>query len=276
MDEEYDVGVIGIGNAGGALAKGLARKGCRVIGSRRNVVNVDGVATTTDNISLVESSSVVVIAVIQDALAAVCAEIKDYVGDKLVVSLVAGVSTDLLSELLGTTRVARVMTGLHFEDGIAHTSFCTADGCSASDRWLLRNLLEAGGKVVEVKESKEDAHTSAAGCGVGEVAYIAAKLYEAYLNLGFDDNDALDITVSNLKGAARLIEKRGSAKAVAEKVASGKGATRRAIDILDSHNLAGIIAESVLGAEKRSSELSALVRKDVGTRGAKRAMATAQ
>ena len=259
MDDCFDVGVIGLGEAGTAVARRLAEKGVKVIGSKRHAVEIEGIATTTVNTAVVDKSDVLIIAVRQTDLAGVCSELGEHVKGKIVISLVAGVETATLERLLEGAYIFRIMTSLGFEYGEANSSFCCSSNCRLGERWLVRHLLSAGGMVTELEENKMNAHTAAAGCGIGMLADITSSFVEAYKGIGFDDSAALEIAVSNLKSAARLIEKQGDAKSAADKVTSKGGATRRGRDVMESNGVKTGIINGVAAAEARCAELSTLV-----------------
>ena len=91
------------------------------------------------------------------------------------------------------------------------------------------------------------------------LADITSSFVEAYKSIGFDDSTALKMAVSNLKSAARLIEKYGDAKSAADKATSKGGVTRRGRDIMETSGVKSGIIRGVAEAEARCVELSTLV-----------------
>ena len=125
MTTQYEIGVIGAGNAAEGIVHGILRNTVlfadRMIASdpsadrRKLFADRFNIDVTDDNRHLVENSYIVVLAVKPQQHAEVCREIADYIReDHLIVSIMAGVSTAAIEALFPRlpVRVVRAMPNL--------------------------------------------------------------------------------------------------------------------------------------------------------------------
>ena len=122
MTTQYEIGVIGAGNAAEGIVHGILRNTLlfadRMIASdplelRRSLFRERfGIDITDDNVRLVTNSSILILAIKPQQHAEVCRAIAEHIrADHLIVSIMAGVSTRSLEELFPNieARVVRVM-----------------------------------------------------------------------------------------------------------------------------------------------------------------------
>jgi len=276
-----NIGIIGAGNMGEAIAGALIRSETAAVG---NVILSDvderrlehlhatyGVPTTDDNAQLFSTSRVVVLAVKPQQMAAVLQGLTARPGyriddRKLVISIAAGVRIRQLEETLygpldemarARLPIVRVMPNtpalvLEGMSGMSPNRFATE-----MDMQQARHIFEAMGAVMAFEEHQMDAVTAMSGSGPAYLFYLAEAMIAAGNRMGLSENESTALTLGTLKGAVRLMEdRREPPESLRRKVTSPGGTTAAATGVLDKGNVQKTIVEAILAARQRSKELS--------------------
>ncbi|MDH5452614.1 MAG: NAD(P)-binding domain-containing protein [Paracoccaceae bacterium] len=139
-------------------------------GSRAGFEAFADVIITPDNQALADACDLILLSV-PPALAP---KINIKAPDRLVISVMAGVSLSRLQDLTGARRVVRAMSSPAAERGLAYSPWTASPAVTAGDRALLRTLFEACGKTDEVAdEAQIETFTALTGPTPGFVAYYA-------------------------------------------------------------------------------------------------------
>lgn len=248
------VSVVGCGNMGSALVKGLSRTGKHtIIACDVDQQALDSVEeyceTTTTDLATAAESPVVFVVVKPD----LTADIVDELGlsaDQTLVSIAAGVSTADL-EARTDARVVRVMPNLAAATGdmaAAVTGDFTAD---------VAELLDDVGVFVEVDESLMHVSTAVNGSGPAFVFYLLKAMAQAGVDGGLSPEDAETLAAQTFKGAAEtVLRSEESVDELIDAVCSPKGTTIEGMHVLRESTADETIADAVAAAERRSKELA--------------------
>lgn len=176
-----------------------------------------------------------------------------------VVSLAAGIRIDTMEAALADG-VAVVRAMPNTPALIGEGMFGVSPGASVSDEQLAAvvALLESGGKVVVVDESKQDAVTGVSGSGPAYVFYLAEAMIAGGIDAGLDPETARLLATQTVLGAAKLLA--GSDETADElrrRVTSPNGTTHAAIVTLDERGVHDGVRAAIAAAAARSAELSA-------------------
>jgi len=249
--------VIGCGNMGGALIKGLAATG----GHEITCIDVEPdalaaieayCAETTTEVGRAPESDVVVLAVKPDLVADVLAEL-DLSADHTLVSIAAGVPTSVLAGLTEAT-VVRVMPNLAAETRDVAAAVTAADGPVPEAVWA---LLEDVGIAVEIEEVQMDLATALNGSGPAFVFYCIKAMRDAAVDRGMTAEDAELLAAQTFKGAAETVLRADrSLEELIDAVCSPKGTTIEGMAVLRDSDVADVLGEAVFAAEERSAELA--------------------
>jgi pyrroline-5-carboxylate reductase len=118
-------------------------------------------------------------------------------------------------------------------------------------------LLEAGGRVVVVDESRQDAVTAVSGSGPAYVFYLAEAMIAGGVAEGLDEQTARALATQTLVGAAKLLsESPETAEELRRRVTSPNGTTHAAITTFDERGVRDGLVAGVAAAAARSAELS--------------------
>ena len=254
MAKKIQVGFIGGGNMAEALIQGLLQGKkltageCRVYdvlqGRLEYLEKTYGLQTALAPGLVVEPSRVVVLAVKpQQAPQALAALVPYWSPQKLLVSIAAGLTLDLLAEYFPSTpRIVRVMP---------NTPALVKAGISA----LCKNKAAREEDLV-LAESLFDAVTGLSGSGPAYVFVILEALSDAGVKVGLPRPVASKLALETVYGASRLARESdltfGQLK---DMVTSPGGTTIAGLHEMEKAGLRGILMNAVEAATRRSREL---------------------
>ncbi len=263
------IGIIGCGNMGEALLKGLSRvveKSTSLMVSETDLLRRDYIQTTykmivsPDNHYLMKYSDAVIIAIKpQDVDAILKDEICcDLSGNKLLISIAAGITTRHIEKITGKeVRVIRAMPNMPSRIGEGVTGICAGSSATAADMELARDIFGTIGSVVEVKESMMDAVTAISGSGPAYFFYLVEALIESARTLGLDEKTSRELVERTALGSIKLmLASKEDPAALRKKVTSKGGTTEAAFKVFEAKKFLSIVKEATKAACKRSQELS--------------------
>lgn len=202
-------------------------------------------------------SGQVMLAVKPQMLPTVGEEISDLVGDRVVISILAGAGGEMIRGALGgNCRVVRVMPNTPAQIMRGMSAIAASVGASEADTEFAEALFESVGSVIRIDESMMDAFTSVAGSGPAYVFYLAEAIARGAREVGFDEQTAARIVTETVSGAAELLRQDpASASELRQRVTSKKGTTQAATDSFDASGVMEAIARGVVAARDRGIEL---------------------
>ena len=245
------ISFIGGGNMAQALISGLV--GCGVkpemitvadpSADIRQQLGAKGLKTvdpTADATTAVKDADLVVLAVKPQVMKAVVSGFTDVLDKQLVMSVAAGLSTELLANMLGAT-------GLYATDSI-----------SEPQKQLATAAMEASGLVMWV-EDEEHLHavTAVSGSAPAYMFYFLESMIDRGVALGLDNEQASSLAMQTMLGAAKMAM--GSDDTPAElrrKVTSPNGTTQAAIESMQADEVGRQIGEAMQACYDRSQALS--------------------
>ncbi|MCL9813371.1 pyrroline-5-carboxylate reductase [Natranaeroarchaeum aerophilus] len=250
-----DVSIIGCGNMGSALIRGLADSDAH----RVTAIDVDSDALaaveaysdwTTEDIDAAAESDVVIIAVKPDVVGAILDEL-ELSPDHTLVTFAAGVSTDFVAGRTPAT-VVRVMPNLAAATGNMAAAV-TRD--TVTDE--VREILAAVGEFAEIDESRMDIATAVNGSGPAFVYYLIQGMKQAGIEGGLDPEQAETLAAQTFKGAAETaLRSEDSLDDMIDAVCSPNGTTIEGMELLWDSDVHEELGAAVAAAEERSGELA--------------------
>jgi pyrroline-5-carboxylate reductase len=175
-----------------------------------------------------------------------------------VVSLAAGIRiAAMVAALPDGVAVIRAMPNTPVLVGEGMFGISPGPGVSEEKLAEVVSLLESGGKVVVVDESKQDGVTAVSGSGPAYVFYLAEAMVAGGIEAGLDEETARTLTAQTLVGASKLLaESDASAEELRRRVTSPNGTTHAAITTFDERGVKDGLVAGVLACAARSAELS--------------------
>ncbi|NIP38063.1 MAG: pyrroline-5-carboxylate reductase [Candidatus Dadabacteria bacterium] len=266
----YKVGFIGVGNMAEALIRGLT--GSKVLGkkditasdiskSRENHISKKyGVKISKSNNALAKESEVVVLSVKPNNIKSVVMKIaSDLTAAKILISIAAGVTTEVISKALGKRgKIVRVMpnTPALVLEGASAIYF--GRGITAKDKKQVEKIFGAIGKTFTVeKEELMNGITALSGSGPAFVSLFIEALSDGGVKTGLTRATALELAVQTVLGTAKLIsEENIHPVALKDMVSSPAGTTIEGLTELEVNGFRGNVISAIEAAEHRSRELS--------------------
>jgi pyrroline-5-carboxylate reductase len=260
---KLSIGIIGGGNMGEALIKGL--KDERVCVSEANSARASFLKkkykVKTGAISdVIENAKVVILAVKPQDMESALKEIGDgpRLKDKLFISIAAGLTTKFFEKHLGQkVRMIRTMPNMPALIAEGITAIAGGKYATVSDLKLAQKLLSSIGKTILVKESQIDAVTAVSGSGPAYVFLFVEQWIAAAKDLGLNETQAGALVYQTLIGSAHLLEKSTfDAGTLRAKVTSKGGTTQAALDVFSKAKFDQLVKKALAAADKRAKELA--------------------
>lgn len=257
------IGVIGAGNMGQALIRGLRASG--VSPARLMAVEANPAArrhlraryrlTASSLSTMVQCADVIIVAVKPQDIAPVLAEVR-HARNILLISIAAGVPCSTIERLTGRLPVVRVMPNLPATVGAGISAIVGGRHATSAHRAIAKAIFSCVGDVVELPERLFDMVTAVSGSGPAYYFVVCKALCDAAIRAGMPSSVARHLAVQTALGSARLaISSDDTLEALIAKVASKKGTTEAALTVLRRRNFAGILEAAVAAAARRSRQL---------------------
>lgn len=267
MLQNQKIAVIGAGNMGLALLKGMIDSGAvppEAITVRNKrpekakaLAEKFGVRTAATNVEAVTGADIVLLSVKPQIFSTVLAELRGKTGDALIISVAAGVSTERIErELGGSPRVVRTMPNTPALIKQGATAISAGAFTRPGDLELAQSILGSVGRVVVVDEDHLDAVTGLSGSGPAYVFLIIEAFADAGVKVGLSREIALELAVQTIQGAARLLqETKEHPGKLKDQVTSPGGTAIAGLHTLEQGGLRTTIMNAVEAATKRAKEL---------------------
>jgi pyrroline-5-carboxylate reductase len=260
--------LIGAGNMGEALLKGLLDRGvldaARITAAEKypaRAAEMSGRYGIRVSASIAEAAgpaNVVILAVKPQDVESALAELRPVAAGKIVVSICAGVALSKLEALLpDPTPVVRVMPNAPALAGCGASVYCANRHVDAEARARVEALLGAVGDVHRVeKESLLDAVTGLSGSGPAYAYLFLEALADGGVLMGLPRDLSRALAAQTLLGAAHMAKEGGHHTAeLKDRVASPGGTTIAGLRELERGGFRGLVIEAVRAATLRSKEL---------------------
>lgn len=269
------VGIIGAGNMGEVLIRGLVHSGrvkkSDILASDVNperlaaVEKAYGIRTTSSNAELVKKASIVILAVKPQNVDPLLEELAGSSHEHHVfVSIVAGVTTERLAEKMHhQSGVIRVMPNAPASVQAGITALCPGRNVSPEDLGRAEAIFGCIGRTVILQnEALMDVVTGLSGSGPAYVFMFIESLSDAGVQLGISRKEASLLAAQTVYGAAKMLLETGKHPSeLKDIVATPGGTTFAGLKMLEKCNFRSTLMEAVEAATRRSRELGALQRK---------------
>ena len=263
------IAIIGAGNMGGALARGLA-KGSIIPTSNIYVSNPSTpkiealkaefpeINISTNNCAVAKAADMIVLAVKPWKVEEVLNEIKPHLD----------YSRQAVASMVGGLNIAQHSVWLDKGDGIlpatylimpntaiatmSSMTFITSARSTATMDSLLLEIFNELGKAMLIDENAMPAATSLASCGIAyALRYIRAAM-EGGVELGIRAEDSKHIVMQTLRGAVDLLESNNShPEAEIDRVTTPGGLTIKGLNAMEAAGFTHSVIEGLRASTKR-------------------------
>lgn len=237
------IAIVGMGTMGSAIESRL-QEGYEVTGIGR-----DG------SLAQVEGADAVIIAVKPQQFGELANDLWLHIQEEqLVLSVMAGITTERIGRMLGTQHVVRTMPNLGLTTGKSLTAWYTKD--QDIDVAAVEGLLSTWGTDMRLHDENQFHNfTPLAGSSPAFLFEMARILEAEAARRGFTAKQARQIATHTFLGAASLVTPETNFGDLVTKVASKGGTTESALKVFKQKDLAGTVRQALDAANRRSQEL---------------------
>lgn len=262
------IGFLGAGKMATALAQGWIKAGlvaveqvCAsdpVAAARDSFTRETGAACGSDNLHVVASSELLLLAVKPQTMPDLLREIRPAIQPRhLIVSIAAGITIQQISDAVGADkRIIRVMPNTPCLVGASASAFAGSASATAADRQRVDRLLGSVGRSFVVPEKLLDAVTGLSGSGPAFVFVMIEALSDGGVRMGLPRDLATQLAAQTLFGSAKMLLETGLHPGqLKDMVTSPGGTTIAGLHALEHGGLRAALMDAVEAAAQRSLEL---------------------
>jgi pyrroline-5-carboxylate reductase len=267
MSTQKNIAILGSGNIGLSLAKGLVKAGIyqpeQITLTRRNVKALslmadNGYHVTDDNSKAVSDADIIVLAVLPQQLNKLLHEIKSSIWEQrhLLISVISGVTCNDIRQQFGLeVQVVRAMPNTAIAIGQSMTCIAT-DNASAENMGLVKSLFDTVGVTIQINEELMTSATALCACGIAFFLRSIRAASQGGTEIGFHAHDALKMAAQTAKGAADLLLQLSShPEQEIDKVTSPKGCTIAGLNEMEHNGFSSAMIKGI----KTSAEKAAVL-----------------
>lgn len=260
--------VLGTGKIGGILLRAFLEQKLvqpkRVHATVRHAEKARALAkqlkiqVSTDNRAAVRHADIVLLAVKPQAVREILEEIKSEIKPgKLIISVVASVSTQLIEKQLGLDiAVVRAMPNTPCAIGCGMTGLAKGKHAKKEHLEIAQAMFEAVGRVVVVDEKQIDAVTGLSASGTAFIYILLESLAEGGVKVGLPRDISTLLAAQTMMGAARMVLDTGFHPALLkDAVTTPAGSTMDGILELEDGKVRVTLIKAVMKATQRAKEL---------------------
>lgn len=263
------LGVIGAGVMGQTLLRGLLGGGLvssdRLWAGEKHAAACEiagqalGIPVKTDYQPSVPTADLILVCVKPlDAAAVMTSLVRAGLRpETLIISILAGVSTEKLESLLGTQNpVVRAMPNTPCVVGEGMTVVCGGKNARSRDLARAQQIFQAVGKCLALDESHFNAVTALSASGPAYQYLIMEALADAGVRVGLPRQLALTLVAQTALGAAKMVLTSGRhPAALRDDVTTPAGCTIAGLLILEDGRVRSVLARAVEEATKTAAQL---------------------
>ncbi|MBN1132466.1 MAG: NAD(P)-binding domain-containing protein [Bacteroidales bacterium] len=258
------IGIIGAGNIGGAIARGLVRHGDvpagQILLSRKReelLSDFEGQGfRIADNETIVGQCDIIILSVLPGQAEAVIRSLAGSLDAErhILASIVSAVSIREIRGWIGNnTPVVRFMANTAVEYGASMT--CIA-GEDEQANEAIRKLFDSLGKTMIIPEQLMPAATILAACGIAFFLRFIRAVSQGGIQIGFHADEAGFIAAQTALGAARLLmHTKNHPETEIDRVTTPMGCTISGLNEMEHYGLSSAMIKGIIRSFEGISEL---------------------
>ena len=265
-DKLPKVAIIGAGNLGVAIAKGLATSIgaesiwlCRRHLSKIESMAKDGFKLTKDTTEAVSGANYVFLCVQPHQLPGILDGLKTMLNPQkqVLISTLAGMGSERIQALLPQPfPIVRAMPNTAVAIGESMTCICANNKVSPQAADQVKEWFETVGEVMFIEEEHMKAATVLAASGIAFFLRYIRAATQGGIELGFEAEEALTMATATAKGAASLLMVQGShPESEIDKVTTPKGCTIAGLNEMEYQGLSSAVIQ---GLKKSFDKISSI------------------
>jgi len=260
------ISILGAGNLGLSIARGLITNNSitKLYLTRRSV---DSIATwseyantyiTADNKKAVQESDIVILAVQPRQLEKLLTEIKDLLHDNhVLISTVTGFSIAKMEAIVSRdVHIIRSMPNTAISVGKSMTCLCANN--KGKDRLPIAEAIFNGlGTSIVIEEQHMRAATVICASGIAFWMRLIRATTQGGVQLGFDAEEAMKMSMYTAMGAASLLIETGAhPEEEIDKVTTPRGCTIEGLNEMEHQGLSSSLIQGIVASFKKINEIA--------------------
>ena len=279
MLKNRQVGLIGTGNMGEALIKGLLHghvcKPEQIFCSDtrperlKSLREMYGVKGTSHNIEVAKHSDILILAVKPQIMKQVVSEVAKHLDlSKLIISIAAGVPLDAIeSRAQKELKLIRVMPNICVSVREGVSAIAGGKHITKEDLMVAKTIFDSVGKSLFIEENLLDAVTGLSGSGPAYIFLIIDALADAGVKVGLSRDDALLLASQTVLGASKMLIETGEHPGKLKDLVTSPGGTAIAgLHTLEEGGLRTTLINAVEVATQRSKGLGEMMKNNLANK----------
>ena len=177
--------------------------------------------------------------------------------DNLLVSILAGVSINKLTQKFPNHKCVRVVTNIPITVGKGLTGIAWGENLTKDQKQVTKKLFERTSKIYEFAEDYLDIFLALTSSGPAIIALIIESLSDGGLSDGLSKKLSEELVMEMIVGTISLIkEQKLTTSELKNLVTSPGGTTISALRVLEKKSIRSALIESIVAASNRSKEFS--------------------
>ena len=177
--------------------------------------------------------------------------------DNLLVSILAGVSLNSLTQKFPNHKCVRVVTNIPITVGKGLTGIAWGENITENQKQITKKLFENTSKLYEFSEDYLDIFLALTSSGPAIIALIIEALSDGGLSCGLPKILSEELVKEMIIGTISLIkENKLTTSEIKNLVTSPGGTTISALRVLEKKSIRSALIESIVSATNRSKEFS--------------------
>ena len=260
------IAIIGAGNLGLSIAKGLITNNTitSLYLTKRNTHSIEdwkeygNVHVTSDNQEAVKNSDILIFAVQPSHFENILSDIKDLLTEKhVLISTITGFKIDRIETVIGSDNyIIRSMPNTAISIGKSMTCLCSNEK-GKSRLQLAEAIFNTLGTSIVIEEEHMQAATVICASGIAFWMRLIRATTQGGVQLGFDANEAMKMSMQTALGAASLlIETNSHPEQEIDKVTTPKGCTIEGLNEMEHQGLSSSLIKGIVASFEKINKIS--------------------
>lgn len=253
------VAIIGAGNMGSAIARGLS-KGKKIMSGNIRISDVSQsnltaikafdaeIVTSSSNREIIKDADIIILAVKPWLVESIASEIESKIDLKkqIIVSIAAGVDFDQLAKFFNTDATLFRVIPNTAVDVLSSVSTISSFHATKEQEELVVALFDEVGKTFLVPETQLNAFMALSSCGIAYAFRYIRAATEGGVEMGIYPGVAKEVVLQTLRGAIELLEANGSHPEVEiDKVTTPGGVTIKGLNEMEANGFTNAVIKGL-------------------------------
>ncbi len=255
------VGIIGVGNMGGAIAKSLAENGFELILANRSSKKLEPYKNYSNvefgsNEEVAKLSDVLILGVKPNMYMDILKDIGKFLEGKIFISIAAGMKLSELERVLPSTKVFVAMPNTPAFVGESMTAFVPGTLVEESHIKIVEEILNGFGNSTMLDEKSFGGFGAAIGTLPAFISIFAEGIADGAVLCGVKRSEIYDYVAQTLMGTGKLLlDKKLHPAELKDMVTSPGGTTIEGVRVLEENAIRGALIDAVVAAYEKNKKM---------------------